>query len=447
LYTKAIELDPSNAILYGNRAATHLKLESYGSAVVDAQQTISLDPAYVKGYYRRGSAYMALGKTALALKDFRTAVKLVPKSREARNKFNECSKIVKQQRFAAAIASKSDKHSVLEELAINDMGVQENYIGPRFDEDKITLKFVKDMIEAFKAQKQIHNKYAYKILSQVKEFLQKQPSLVNIDVPEDGVFNVCGDVHGQFYDLIHIFEVNGFPSETNPYLFNGDFVDRGSFSCEVIFTLLSLKLLYPNHFFMARGNHETTAMNKIYGFHGEVKAKYTETMYFLFTEVFSCLPICHVIGGKYFAVHGGLPSTDGVKLEQIARVDRMREPGDSGLLSDLLWADPQAMPGRGPSKRGIGFAFGPDIVERFLNDNGLGMVIRSHEVKANGYEIEANGKLVTVFSAPNYCDQMGNKGALIRISGKDMSAEYITFDAVPHPHVPPMSYASPLFSF
>jgi serine/threonine-protein phosphatase 5 len=134
------------------------------------------------------------------------------------------------------------------------------------------------------------------ILYDMDAFLRKQPSLVDVKIPDDGKFTVCGDIHGQFYDLMNIFEKNGLPSETNPYLFNGDFVDRGSFSVECIFTLFGFKLLFPNHFFMSRGkklfvevfhvvisnfffcfvgNHESINMNQMYGFTGEVTAKYS----------------------------------------------------------------------------------------------------------------------------------------------------------------------------
>ena len=125
-------------------------------------------------------------------------------------------------------------------------------------------------------------------------------------VPEDRKFTICGDIHGQFYDLLNIFKLNGKPSEENPYLFNGDFVDRGSFSVECIFVLLSYKLLYPNHFFMSRGNHESENMNKMYGFEGEVKAKYSANMVDLFTEVYNWLPLCHCINQRVLVMHGGL---------------------------------------------------------------------------------------------------------------------------------------------
>lgn len=134
---------------------------------------------------------------------------------------------------------------------------------------------------------------ALQILCDIDLYLRKQPSLVDVTIPDDAKFTICGDIHGQFYDLMNIFKINGLPSETNPYLFNGDFVDRGSFSVECIFTLFGFKLLYPDHFFLARGNHESINMNQIYGFTGEVLAKYTSTMSNMFTQVYNWLPLCH----------------------------------------------------------------------------------------------------------------------------------------------------------
>ena len=130
--------------------------------------------------------------------------------------------------------------------------------------------------------------------------------LVDINVPEGNKFTICGDIHGQYYDLMNIFDLNGLPSEENPYLFNGDFVDRGSFSVECIFVLFGFKLLYPNHFFMSRGNHESENMNKMYGFEGEVKSKYSSNMVDLFTEVYNWLPLSHCINKRILVMHGGL---------------------------------------------------------------------------------------------------------------------------------------------
>lgn len=195
--------------------------------------------------------------------------------------------------------------------------------------------------------------------------------MVSIHREDEEEITVCGDIHGQYYDLLNIFQINGSPSKENPYLFNGDFIDRGSFSVEVIITLLSWKICFPNHFFMSRGNHETKNLNKMYGFEGEVKAKYDLKVYELFNDMFQYLPLSHCINKKVFVTHGGIFSKDGVKLEDIRKTKRDKEPGDEGIMVDCLWADPCDIPGRHPSKRGISVMFGPDVTEKFLNDNDL----------------------------------------------------------------------------
>ena len=176
------------------------------------------------------------------------------------------------------------------------------------------------------------------------------------------------------------------------YRFNGDVVDRGSFSVECILLLFGFKLLYPNHLFVARGNHESETMNKIFGFEGEVKNKYSQQLYDVFAEVFEYLPLAHLIqrendNGKVIVMHGGLFNKDDVTLDDIRKVDRVRQPPEEGLMCDLLWSDPMANLGRSPSKRGVGVQFGPDVTQSFLKLNNVDYVIRSHEVKENGYEV------------------------------------------------------------
>ena len=149
--------------------------------------------------------------------------------------------------------------------------------------------------------------------------------------PDGTHFTVCGDVHGQFFDMCNIFDLNGPPSAENPYLFNGDFVDRGSYSTEVIMTLLAYKCMDPSCVHLVRGNHETAAMNKMYGFDGEVKAKYSVKLADLFQEVFQYLPLAVVLGEKVFVVHGGLFSRDGVTLDDLRKIDRFHEPPDSEI--------------------------------------------------------------------------------------------------------------------
>ena len=143
-------------------------------------------------------------------------------------------------------------------------------------------------------------------------------------------------------------------------------------------------------------------MNKVYGFEGEVKHKYDELTFSLFTRVFQAMPLATVIHGAVFVVHGGLSTQENLRLENIEAITRGCEPPESGLMSDLLWADPQPLPGKAPSKRGVGFAFGPDYTAAFLERNGLKLLVRSHEVKDEGYVEEHGGKCITVFSAPNY---------------------------------------------
>lgn len=447
LYSQAIDLNPKNAVYLANRSFAHTKMEEYGSAIEDATKAIEVDPKYVKGYYRRGTAYLALGKFKEALRDFRTVQRIVPKDPDATKKVRECEKAITKIKFEEAIATQDEeKHSVAESLDYHNIVVEESYQGARLEGDNITLEFVQKMMEDFKQQRSVHSRYAFQILLQTREILLATPTLVEITVPDKGHFTVCGDIHGQYYDLLNIFKLNGLPSEENPYLFNGDFVDRGSFSVEVIFTLFAFKCLYPTGLYLSRGNHESKSMNKIYGFEGEVNSKFNDNMVKLFAETFCYLPLANVLNKKVFVVHGGLFSSDGVKLSDIAALDRFREPPDEGLMCELLWSDPHPGTGRAPSKRGVGVAFGSDVTNRFLEDNNLELVVRSHEVKDEGYEVDHGGKLITVFSAPNYCDQMGNKGAFIRFEAPEMKPQFTKFSSVWHPNVRPMAYANNFFS-
>lgn len=358
LYTKAIEKDPNNAIYYGNRSFAHLRTECFGYAFDDASKAIELDKNYIKAYYRRAASLMANGKWKLALKDFETVVKFSPNDPDARRNYSECKKIYNQISFAKAIAVETKKKSVADSLNLDLMSI-DDYDGPKMVNDEVTREFILEMIEYFRQEKLLHRKYAFQIILKVRDIFRNAPSLVDITVPKDTKFTVCGDVHGQYYDLLNIFKLNGFPSEENPYLFNGDVVDRGSFSVECILVMFAFKVLYPNHFFLARGNHESDNMNQIFGFEGEVRNKYSPQMFELFSEVFESLPLAHCINNKVFVMHGGLFGRDDVTLDDIRAIDRFRQPPDEGLMCDLLWSDPMAQLGRATSKRGVGVQFGP----------------------------------------------------------------------------------------
>ncbi|KAI8921310.1 Metallo-dependent phosphatase-like protein [Powellomyces hirtus] len=425
-------------------STAYIKSEFYAAAIRDADKAIALDPNYVKGYYRRAVGQMAMGNIKGAVKDFRTVCKVAPNDADARKKLADCEKELKRRTFEAAIAFDEKKRSAVEAIGdIESMTVDAKYDGPHLPETGITLEFVKGMLDHMKAQKKLPKKYLYKILLAVKEMFESQPPIIDVTIPADGKITVCGDIHGQFYDLLHVFELNGLPSPTNAYLWNGDFVDRGSFSVECVTTLFAFKLLYPDSVFLSRGNHETDDMNKVYGFEGEVKAKYSEAAFRLFSEIFNAVPLGQLINEKIFVTHGGLFSRDDVTMDELRKIDRFKQPGSSGLMCELLWSDPQPQPGRSPSKRGVGIQFGPDVTDNFLKLNNLQCIIRSHECKNEGYTIDHDGKCITIFSAPNYCDSVGNKGAYIHIT-PDLKLKYNQFEAVEHPPVKAMQYAGPM---
>ncbi|PSC75771.1 Serine threonine-phosphatase 5 [Micractinium conductrix] len=448
-YSKALEIDHANAMLWGNRAFAAIRLEEFGGAIADASKAIELDPKYAKAYYRRGDASYALGHWKDAVRDFRSAIRLAPSDPDLRRKLAEAEKEMKRQAFEKALATPDEK-PYSEQVVLEDMFVEEGYSGPRMEADeegrlRVTLEFVQGMLEAFKNEQLVHRRYAFEIILQAQAILKALPALVDVTIPDGGELTVCGDTHGQFFDLLRIFDLNGLPSDTNPYLFNGDFVDRGSWSVEIILTLLVFKCLYPQHMHLTRGNHEAKSMNTIYGFVGEVKAKYTAQMAEVFRETFCWLPLGFVINDKVLVVHGGPPVACNATLADVRKLDRNREPPEDGPMCEMLWNDPQDQLGMVPNKRGVGVAFGPDVAKRWLESQGLQMVVRSHEVKDEGFEVAHDGYTVTIFSAPNYCDQMGNKGAFIRFDS-DCKPSFTQFDAAPHPNKRPMAYAAGAWS-
>jgi serine/threonine-protein phosphatase 5 len=299
-------------------------------------------------------------------------LKCAPKDADAKRKCDECDKLLRERAFAKAIAGEVEK-PISTTLDINSIEVSSSYTGLCLDpETGITFEFVQSMINEFKEQRKIHYKYAYQIIIAAIGVLSKEKTVVDIEVPEGRRITVCGDVHGQYYDVLNIFQMNGLPSNENPYVFNGDFVDRGSFSAEIILTFFAFKVLYPRGIFLMRGNHETNNMNKMYGFEGEMVAKYNRDGFLLCAEAFCHLPLCSVLGNKVLILHGGLFSDDKVTLADLRALDRNRQPPESGPMSELLWSDPQKAHGRGPSKRGVGSSFGPDITHKFLDANNLG---------------------------------------------------------------------------
>ena len=243
-----------------------------------------------------------------------------------------------------------------------------------------------------------------------KEIFMNQPVLLELEAP----IKICGDVHGQFYDLLRILEFGGYPPDSN-YLFLGDYVDRGKQSLETICLLLAYKIKYPENFFMTRGNHECSSINRIYGFYDECKKRFSIKLWKTFTDCFNCLPVAAILDDKIICMHGGL----GPDLDKISRIKNIIRPTDvpeRGLLCDLLWSDPdESSNGFGSNERGVSVVFNGKIVQTFLKNNDLDLICRAHQVVEEGYEFFADRKLVTVFSAPNYCGEFDNAGAMMSV--------------------------------
>jgi len=248
------------------------------------------------------------------------------------------------------------------------------------------------------------------LIEKSRELFISQPVLLDLEAP----LKIVGDIHGQYYDLLRLFEYGGFPPDAN-YLFLGDYVDRGPNGLETICLLLAYKIKYPENFFMLRGNHECSSINRIYGFYDECKSRFSLKIWKLFNDCFNCLPLGAIIEDKILCIHGGL-SPDLKSLEQIRRIVRPTEIPDTGLLCDLLWADPDPeAQGWQENDRGVSFTFGGDVVEAFLRRHEFDLIVRAHQVVEDGYEFFAKRQLVTVFSAPNYCGEFDNAGAMMSV--------------------------------
>uniref|UniRef100_A0A7S0BNZ2 Serine/threonine-protein phosphatase n=1 Tax=Rhodosorus marinus TaxID=101924 RepID=A0A7S0BNZ2_9RHOD len=243
------------------------------------------------------------------------------------------------------------------------------------------------------------------------ETLMSEPTLLELEAP----IKVCGDIHGQYLDLLRLFEYGGQPPDCK-YLFLGDYVDRGKHSIETICLLLAFKIRYPDKFFILRGNHECASINRIYGFFDECRRRYNAKTWKTFCDVFNSMPVAAIIDDRIFCTHGGL-SPELTSMEQIKRIPRPTDVPDQGLLCDLLWSDPDGeIRGWGENDRGVSFTFGEDIVGKFLARFDFDLIARAHQVVEDGYEFFSGRRLVTIFSAPNYCGEFDNAGAMMSIN-------------------------------
>ena len=251
------------------------------------------------------------------------------------------------------------------------------------------------------------------ILVHISQMFLSEPMLLNISAP----IRVHGDIHSQFFDLLRLLELGGYPPNTK-YLFLGDYVDRGARGIETIILLFALKLMYPTSMFLLKGNHESEELSKVYGFYDECKKKYNVRLWKNFTDCFNCMPIAALINNKIFACHGGL-SPDLNVISQINAIKRPARIPDSGIMCDLLWSDPEKnFKGWGHNDRGVSYVFGEDVVEKFVKDNNIDLICRAHQVVEDGYEFFANKKLITIFSAPNYCSEFTNSAGVLIVDEK-----------------------------
>ncbi|KAI6172999.1 Serine/threonine-protein phosphatase [Aphelenchoides besseyi] len=248
------------------------------------------------------------------------------------------------------------------------------------------------------------------ILNYVRRIFDEEGSLVEVEVP----IKVIGDIHGQYHDMHKLFDLIGRVPEQR-LIFLGDYIDRGSHSLETICYLLALKLRYRDRIYLLRGNHETPAVNRVYGFYDECARKYKVGLWWDFQTIFNYLPMAGLISKRILCMHGGL-SPQLTNLDQLRKISRPCTPTDQGLLIDLIWADPTNK-GEGwfRSARGISMSFGKAVTKSACKTLGVDLIIRAHQVVQDGYEIAAGGQLITVFSAPNYANEFSNAGAVVCI--------------------------------
>ena len=255
-----------------------------------------------------------------------------------------------------------------------------------------------------------------------RDIFKKEPNVLKIKAP----IYIFGDIHGQYQDLIRFLRMTGLPPK-HKFLFMGDYVDRGNNSIEVVALIFAMKILYPNHVYVLRGNHECKMVNMNYGFYHECAQRFPENSgngkdsinpFHIINSTLKSLPLASVINDKVFCVHGGL-SPELKFIQDIEKINRFVDIPDSGLMCDLLWSDPKSTNENWPhNDRGVSYYYNEKNINEFLIRNDLDLICRAHQMVVNGYSFFNTDKLVTIFSAPNYCGSCGNDGAVMEINSE-----------------------------
>jgi len=268
-----------------------------------------------------------------------------------------------------------------------------------------------------------------KLCEYVKELLIEESNVQPVAAP----VTVCGDIHGQFYDLLELFRTGGEVPATS-YIFMGDFVDRGRDSIETLSFLFCLKARYPSRVTLLRGNHESRQITQVYGFYDECLRKYGSANAWKWcTDVFDYLAVAALIDSRILCVHGGL-SPDISTLDQIRLIDRRQEIPHEGPYCDLMWSDPENIETWAVSPRGAGWLFGAKVTHEFNEINDLELICRAHQLVQQGYRYMFDDEsLVTVWSAPNYCYRCGNVAAILAFDS-DLNREFRIFREVEEEH-------------
>lgn len=304
---------------------------------------------------------------------------------------------------------------------------------------KPDLEVLKDYL---KREGKVHKNDCIQILSETQALLASEANLLHISEP----VVIIGDIHGQFFDFLKIIELAGSP-KVNKYLFLGDYVDRGSFSVEVVLVLFALKLNFPSSVYLLRGNHESRQLTSFFNFRNEVLSKYDQDLYDRFMESFDCMPLACIVNQKFFCVHGGISPSIRF-LKDLQSIDRKVEVPSRGGFCDLLWSDPidtevgtSVEKFRHNTVRECSFFYSVTAANEFLRENRMLCIVRAHEAQIDGYKMHKwNGNsefpvVITVFSAPNYCDVYNNKGAFLRLSNNGLNIQQYNYTI--HPYILP----------